>query len=95
MGSIVVVLVLFSAAQPFWAVVAQQNQNATANFVKVNAPVIALTHVRIIDGTVQAGRRLRSGQAHRIGQGTGGNLVAADYCPAVVAFACCGRSSSF
>jgi hypothetical protein len=30
---------------------AQQNPNATANFVKVTAPVIALTHVRVIDGT--------------------------------------------
>jgi len=30
---------------------AQQNQNAPANFVKVSGPVIALTHVRVIDGT--------------------------------------------
>jgi enamidase len=31
--------------------VAQQNPNAPQNFVKVAAPVIALTHARVIDGT--------------------------------------------
>jgi imidazolonepropionase-like amidohydrolase len=34
----------------------QQNQNAVANFVRVTAPVIALTHVRVIDGTGAAAR---------------------------------------
>jgi imidazolonepropionase-like amidohydrolase len=31
--------------------VAQQNPNAPQNFVKVAAPVVALTHARVIDGT--------------------------------------------
>ena len=31
--------------------IAQPNPNAIANFVKVTAPVIALTHARVIDGT--------------------------------------------
>jgi imidazolonepropionase-like amidohydrolase len=35
---------------------AQQNPNAVANFVSVNAPVVALTHARVIDGT-SAGAR--------------------------------------
>jgi imidazolonepropionase-like amidohydrolase len=38
-------------AQPFRAALAQQNANAPANFIKVQAPVIALTHARVIDGT--------------------------------------------
>jgi len=33
------------------AVAQQPNPNAAANFVKVQGPVIALTHVRVIDGT--------------------------------------------
>ena len=32
------------------------NPNAPANFIKVQAPVIALTHVRVIDGTGAAAR---------------------------------------
>jgi imidazolonepropionase-like amidohydrolase len=35
---------------------AQQNPNAAANFVSVNAPVVALTHARVIDGTGAAAR---------------------------------------
>src|SRR5262245_44600777 len=31
--------------------VAQQNAGAPANFTKINAPVVVLTHVRVIDGT--------------------------------------------
>ncbi len=38
------------------AVHAQQNPNAAANFISVNAPVVALTHVRVIDGTGAAPR---------------------------------------
>jgi len=39
-------------AQPFRAAFAQQpNPNAAANFISVNAPVVALTHARVIDGT--------------------------------------------
>ncbi|HZP48263.1 MAG TPA: amidohydrolase family protein [Vicinamibacterales bacterium] len=47
------ILVVLAAllAQPFGAARAQQNANAVANFVKVSAPVVALTHVRVIDGT--------------------------------------------
>src|SRR5262245_21293721 len=30
---------------------AQQNPNAPANFVKVNAPVVILTNARVIDGS--------------------------------------------
>jgi imidazolonepropionase-like amidohydrolase len=35
---------------------AQQNPNSPANFVKVTAPVIALTHARVIDGTAAPAR---------------------------------------
>ncbi len=35
---------------------AQQNPNAVAAFVKIQAPAIALTHVRVIDGTGAAAR---------------------------------------
>jgi hypothetical protein len=38
-------------AQPFRAASAQQNPNAPRNFTKITAPVIALTHARVIDGT--------------------------------------------
>jgi hypothetical protein len=38
-------------AQPFTAASAQQNPNAPQNFTKITAPVIALTHARVIDGT--------------------------------------------
>jgi len=38
-----------AAAQP-------QNPNARANFVKIDAPVIVLTHVRVIDGTAAPAR---------------------------------------
>jgi hypothetical protein len=56
----VVALMLLSPARHFPAVVAQQNQNAIANFVKVNARVIALMHVRIIDGTGAPAREDRT-----------------------------------
>lgn len=35
---------------------AQRNPNAPANFVKVQGPVVALTHARVIDGTGAAAR---------------------------------------
>jgi len=38
------------------ALAAQQNQNAVANFVTVAAPVVALTHARVIDGSGAAAR---------------------------------------
>ena len=49
---------------------AQQNANAARNFVKVDAPVIALTHVRVIDGT---GAPARDDQTIVI---RGGNIAA-------------------
>jgi hypothetical protein len=49
MGCVVALLLV---AQPF----AQQNPNAIANFIKLQAPVVALTHVRVIDGTGAAAR---------------------------------------
>src|SRR5262245_17486135 len=38
------------------ALAAQQNQNAVANFVTVAAPVVVLTHARLIDGSGAAAR---------------------------------------
>ena len=52
----VVCVALLVVAQPFRAALAQQNANALANFIKVQAPVVALTHVRVIDGTGAAAR---------------------------------------
>src|SRR5262245_46521679 len=48
--------VLAAVAQAFRPAVAQPNPNAPANFVSVQAPVIALTHARVIDGTGAAPR---------------------------------------
>ena len=50
-GRAILVVLAALLAQPFGAARAQQNANAAANFVKVSAPVVALTHVRVIDGT--------------------------------------------
>ena len=48
---------VISVAQPFRVAFAQQpNPNAAANFVSVNAPVVALTHARVIDGAGAAPR---------------------------------------
>ena len=38
------------------ALAAQQNQNSVANFVTIAAPVVALTHARVIDGSGAAAR---------------------------------------
>jgi imidazolonepropionase-like amidohydrolase len=46
-----VVLALVAAAAMAAAVAAQRSPFAPANFVKVDAPVVALTHARVIDGT--------------------------------------------
>jgi imidazolonepropionase-like amidohydrolase len=55
--SIAVVALLTLGAHSFSiAVAGQQNPNAVANFVKVQAPIVALTHVRVIDGTGAAAR---------------------------------------
>jgi cytosine/adenosine deaminase-related metal-dependent hydrolase len=37
--------------QAFTSAVQPSNPNAPANFIKIDAPVVALTHVRVIDGT--------------------------------------------
>jgi imidazolonepropionase-like amidohydrolase len=52
----VAAVVLLVVAQAFRAASAQQNANAPVNVVKVQAPVVALTHVRVIDGTGGAAR---------------------------------------
>src|SRR5438067_6142426 len=49
-------LVVVSVAQAFGPAFAQQNSDAIENFISVNAEVIALTHVRVIDGTGAAAR---------------------------------------
>jgi len=54
---VALIALLTLAAHPFRAAVAeQQNPNAVANFVKVQAPIVALTHVRVIDGTGASAR---------------------------------------
>ena len=47
------VLVLISCCS---LVAAQTLSPAVQAFVKINAPVVALTHVRVIDGTGEAAR---------------------------------------
>jgi enamidase len=47
-------------AKAVTAVQAQQNQNPLAPFIKVNAPIVALTHARVIDGTGAAARENRT-----------------------------------
>ena len=42
--------------QPFGPAAAQQNPSAPQNFVKIAAPIVALTHARVIDGTGAAAR---------------------------------------
>jgi len=55
-ATVVSLALLVLVAQAFRPAFAQQNANAVANFVKVQAPAIALTHVRVIDGTGAAPR---------------------------------------
>jgi enamidase len=51
-GLVGALLVLTLVTKPFRAADAQApNPNAPANFIKIQAPVIALTHARVIDGT--------------------------------------------
>ncbi|HXI32397.1 MAG TPA: amidohydrolase family protein [Vicinamibacterales bacterium] len=50
-GVVLLAIALVAAAQAFRPALAQSNPSAPANFVKVQAPVIALTHARVIDGT--------------------------------------------
>jgi Amidohydrolase family len=73
-GRVGALLILVLVAQPFRAARAQQNPNPLAPFIKVNAPVIALTHVRVIDGTGAAAREnqtliIREGSIAAIGDG--------------------------
>src|SRR4051794_19053437 len=53
---VAVVALLGLVARPFGAALAQQNPNAVADFVKVQAPIVVLSHVRVIDGTGAAAR---------------------------------------
>ena len=46
-----VVAAVAFAAGPATFVMAQRGGNAAAQFIKVQAPVVAITHVRVIDGT--------------------------------------------
>ena len=55
------------------AAIAQQTPNAVANFVSVDAPVVALTHARVIDGTGAAARPnqtivIRDGRIAEVGE---------------------------
>jgi len=52
----VVVLLLFACRI---AVAAQTLSANVQSFVKVNAPVVALTHVRVIDGTARRHAKIR------------------------------------
>ena len=54
---------------------AQQNASAPQNFIKVNAPVVPLTHVRVIDGTGAPARAnqtlvIRDGSIAELGETT-------------------------
>jgi imidazolonepropionase-like amidohydrolase len=62
-GWLGMVLALSIVGQPR----AQQNPNLAANFIKVQAPVVVLTHVRVIDGT---GAPARADQTVVIRDGT-------------------------
>ena len=71
-----VVLALSVLPHSFRAARAQPNPNAVANFVKVQAPVVALTHVRVIDGTGASAREnqtlvIRDGTIAALGDAAG------------------------
>src|SRR5262249_32839003 len=68
-------ILLAAGAQAFGPATAQTNPNAPSNFVKVQAPVIALTHARVIDGTGAAPREdqtlvIRDGNIADVGRAT-------------------------
>ena len=68
------VLPIPPVAPAFAASPQQPNTNAPANFIKVDAPVLALTHVRVIDGTGAAAREdqtlvVRDGSIAAVGNG--------------------------
>jgi enamidase len=63
-GSVIVLFGVLASAQP--------NPNAPANFVSVSAPIVALTHARVIDGTGGAPREdqtivIRDGSIAEVG----------------------------
>jgi hypothetical protein len=51
----VAVAVLMASAGAY----AQQNPGAPASFIKVTAPVVAITHARVVDGTGRRSARTR------------------------------------
>ena len=50
-GRLLAVFALFAMAQPFKTAIAQQNPTPLTTFIKVQAPIVALVHARVIDGT--------------------------------------------
>ncbi len=49
--AIAIVFVALVVAQGFRPAIAQQNPDPLASFIKVRAPIVALVHARVIDGT--------------------------------------------
>jgi enamidase len=71
-GLVGVLLGLALVAQAFKPAIARQNSNPLANFIKVQAPIVALTHARVIDGTGAPARAdqtmvIRDGNIETIG----------------------------
>ena len=61
-----------AAGQPFRPALAQQNSGAPAAFVKVQGPLLALTHARVVDGTGAPAKEnqtivIRDGQIASVG----------------------------
>ena len=74
-GFVVIGALVAQASPPSHA---QQPQNPLAPYIKVNAPVVALTHVRVIDGTGAPPREnqtliIRDGTIVSIGDGVSGS----------------------
>ena len=77
-AGVAIVVVIVQAFRPAFA---QPNQSPLAPYIKVNAPVIALTHVRVIDGTGAGAREnqtlvIRDGSIAAIGDA--GSTLAPD-----------------
>jgi enamidase len=75
MGQVGLVVIGALVAQASPPPQAQQPQNPLAPYIKVNAPVVALTHVRVIDGT---GAPPRDNQTLVVRDGTIASVGAAD-----------------
>ncbi len=77
-----VLVVLMALAVRFPPAAAQApNANARANFVKIDAPVVVLTHVRVIDGTAAPAREnqtliIRDGNVAAVGEASSVQLPA-------------------